>query len=100
MAIIGSAGLTPEYGEAACDPTVELSEGPAETYETLNWGAMLATGVDSPCAALLNIEGLAKSEGEAAVVADMGFVRKSSPKPSVSIRRSVGKAWEDCGTGA
>jgi hypothetical protein len=40
---------------------------------------MLATGVESPWAALLNIDGLAKSDGDPAVVADMGFVRKSRP---------------------
>lgn len=79
MAISGSAGLAAGYGDAACEPTVELSDGPVERNETLNCGGMLATGVDSPCAALLNIDGLANSEGDPVVVADIGFGRKSRP---------------------
>lgn len=97
LAIKGSAGLTLEYGDGAWEPIVDGSVEPPETK--LNGGGMLATGVDSPCPALLNI-GLAKSDGDPAVVADMGLGRKSSPYPWVSIRRSVGRWWTDCGTGA
>jgi hypothetical protein len=76
---MGSAWLTVEYGDAAWVASVDESTG-GDTNGMLNCGWMfVATGVDSPGGPVEKSEGLAKSEGEFVVAADMGWPRGSKP---------------------
>lgn len=78
LAIMGSAALTVEYGEADCDAMCDDSTA-GETNGMWNGAPIVvAIGVDSP-AAVVNMDGLANSDGEAAVVADIGGPRGSNP---------------------
>lgn len=79
-AINGSACPTFWYGDSACVGTFDDDSTADDTYGRLNWLPMLeATGVESPGGPLPNSPGLAKSDGDAVVAADIGGPRRSIP---------------------
>lgn len=78
LAIIGSAALTLEYGEAEWE--VMCPDSTAGETNGMWKGAprLDATGVESP-AVVLNMDGLANSDGDVVVAADIGGPRGSIP---------------------
>lgn len=83
-AIMGSVGLI-TYAEVAVvlDGSIAV-----DMNGRLNEVVIFGTCVDSPAMGMLNIEGLANSDGDAVVVADIGFARTSIPySAEVSMRR-------------